>query len=296
MRKSIGYFEQAIQEDPNYASAYAGLANSYIAMGDFGVGVLAPHEANAAAEQAALKAISLDDALGDAHAALAMSRFRSDGNLKGVEDEFKRAIVLSPGSVTPHHWYSHYLLAVGRSEEAIAEGQRAYDLSPIDPEMGTHMQFLYLFQHRYDDVIEQGGRNLDLDPNFGETYFMRAQGFEQKHMYVEAKRDFLRAVDLSGRRSMVLASLGHLLAVSGDRRGAQEILAELNALSARRYVPAYERGLVHVGLGDKEAALGDLKQAFKEGSHWMFILQADARLDPLRSDVRFRDLVRRIGQ
>ena len=93
---------------------------------------------------------------------------------------------------------------------------------------------------------------------------------------------------------MVLASLGHLLAVSGDRRGAQEVLAELNALSAKRYVPAYEKGLVHVGLGDHEAALSDLKQAYKEGSHWIFILQTDARLDPLRSDPRFQDLVGRV--
>lgn len=296
VRKSIEYFQQAIQADPMYAPAYAGLANSYIAMGDFGVGVLAPHNANAAAEQAALKAISLDSALGDAHAALAMSRFRSDSNLNGVEEEFKRAITLSPGSVTPHHWYSHYLLAVGRSQEAIAEGQTAYDLSPIDPEMGTHMQFLYLFLHRYDEVIAQARKNLELDPNFGETYFMRAQAFEQEHMYVEAKRDFLRAIDLSGRRSMVLASLGHLLAISGDRRGAQQILAELNALSARRYVPAYEKGLVQVGLRDNEAALEDLRQAYKEGSHWMFILQTDARLDPLRSDPRFHDLVGRVAR
>jgi TolB-like protein/Tfp pilus assembly protein PilF len=294
VRKSITYFQQAIQADPNYAPAYAGLANSNIVMGDFGVGVLPPHEANAAAEQAALKAISLDETLAEAHAALAMSRFRSDGDLSGVEAEFKRAIELSPGSATAHHWYSHYLLAVGQTQNAVVEGERAYDLSPVDPEMGTHMQFLYLFLHRYDDVIEQGRKNLELDPNFGETYFMNGQAFEQEHMDEEAGRDFSKAVNLSGHRSMVLASFGHFLAVSGDRRGAQKVLAELNALSEHRYVPAYEKGLVHVGLGDNEAALRDLKQAYKEGSHWIFILQTDARLDPLRPDPQFQQLVRRV--
>jgi tetratricopeptide (TPR) repeat protein len=295
VRKSIDYFQGAIKADPSYALAYAGLANSYISMGDFGVGVLPPHQANAAAEQAALKAISLNERLGEAHAALAMSRFCSDGDLGSVEAEFKRAIELSPSSATAHHWYSHYLMAVGRSQEAIAEGERAYDVNPIDPEMGTHMQFLYLFLHRYDDVIEQGRRNLELDPNFGETYFMLAQAFEQKHMYAEAKRDFSKAVDLSGRRSMILASLGHLLAVSGDHRGALEMFDELNTLSKKRYVPSYEKGLVDVGLGNNEAALEDLDRAYKEGSHWMFILQADARLDPLRANPRFQDLLRRIA-
>jgi len=193
-----------------------------------------------------------------------------------------------------HHWYSHYLLAEGQTQNAIVEGERAYDLSPVDPEMGTHMQFLYLFLHRYDDVIEQGRKNLELDPNFGETYFMNGQAFEQKHMDEEARRDLSKAVNLSGRRSMVLASFGHFLAVSGDRRGAQKELAELNALSEHRYVPAYEKGLVHVGLGDNEAALRDLKQAYKEGSHWIFILQTDARLDPVRPDPRFQQLVRRV--
>ena len=295
VRKSIIYFEQAIQAEPNYALAYAGLANSYILMGDFGVGVLPPHDANNAAEHAALKAIELDETLAEAHAALAMSRFRSDGDLKGVEVEFKRALELSPGSATAHHWYSHYLLAVGRSEEAIAEGKRAYDLSPVDPEMGTHMQFLYLFLHRYGEVLDQGRQNLELDSNFGETYFMNGQAFEQQHKYKEAEREFSKALELSGRRSMILASFGHLLAVSGDRSAAEAMLAELKALSEKRYVPAYEKALIQVGLGNKQAALEELKTAYQEGSHWMFILQSDARLDPLRSDARFQSLLQQVG-
>ena len=295
VRKSVGYFQQAIQADPSYAPAYAGLANSYIAMGDFGVGVLPPHQANTDAEQAALKAISLDETLAEGHAALALSRFRSDGDLSGVEKEFRRAIELAPGSATAHHWYSHYLLAVGRNEEAIAEGERAYDLSPIDPEMGVHMQFLYLFLHRYNQVIEQGRKTLELDPNFAETHWLNGQAYELKQMYKEAGLELQAAVELSGRRTAVAAAQGHFLAVSGDRSGALKILAELNALSEQRYVPSYEKALIYVGLGNKDASLDELEKAYAEGSHWMFILQSDARLDPLRGDARFQRLVHRVG-
>jgi Flp pilus assembly protein TadD len=124
---------------------------------------------------------------------------------------------------------------------------------------------------------------------------MNGQALELERRYKEAASEFQTAVDLSGRRSMVLAALGHLLAVSGDRPGARKILAELNARSQRRYVPSYEKALIHVGLGDNEAALADLGNAYKEGSHWMFILKSDARLDPLRSDRRFQSLERRVG-
>jgi tetratricopeptide (TPR) repeat protein len=133
-----------------------------------------------------------------------MSRFRSDRDLSGVEAEFKRALELNPGSATEHHWYSHYLLATGRNEDAIAEGKRAYDLSPIDPEMGVHMQFLYLFLHRYDDVIEAGRKTLELDRNFSETHFMDGQAYEQQHRYKEAVAELRVATDLSGRRTMIL--------------------------------------------------------------------------------------------
>ena len=294
IRKSVGFFQQAIQADPNYALAYAGLADSYIALGDLGVGLLPPNEANAAAERAALKAISLDESLAEGHAALALSRLRAGADLSDVDREFRRATELNPNSATAHHWYSHYLLAVGRSEEAIAEGERAYDLSPVDPEMGVHMQFVYLFLHRYEDVLDEGRKALELDPNFAETHWMNGQAYELKHMYKEASSELRAAVDLSGRRTVVLASFGHFLAVSGDGHGARKILAELDALSRQRYVPSYDKAVIQVGLGDDEAALVDLSAAYKEGSYWMFVLQSDARFDPLRSDHRLQDILRRV--
>jgi len=293
--QAIKYFQQAIRVDPEYAPAYAGLANAYIAAGDFGVSILPSREANVAAEKAALQAIALDESLAEAHAALAMSRFRSDGDLLGGEKEFKRAIEINPGSATAHHWYSHYLLAMGRAQEAIAEGDRAADLSPIDPEMAVHMQFVFLELHRYDDVLAQGRKALPLDPNFGETHWLNGQAYELKHMNEEAGRELRAAVELSGRRNACLAALAHFLAGSGDREGALTILSELNKLSRQRFVSSEDKALIYMGLGNKERALQALEDAYKEGSYWMFTLQSDARWDPLRSDPRFQQLVHRVA-
>jgi TolB-like protein/DNA-binding winged helix-turn-helix (wHTH) protein/Tfp pilus assembly protein PilF len=295
VHQAINHFQQAIQADPDYAPAYAGLANAYVEAGDFGVSILPPREANRAAEKAALQAIALDDSIAEAHAALALSRFRPDGDLLAAEREFKRAIEINPGSAIAHHWYSHYLLATGRAQEAITEGDRATDLSPIDPEMGVHMQFVFLTLHRYDDVIEQGRKTLELDPNFGETHWLNGQAYELKHINQEAGRELRIAVELSGRRSSCLAALAHFLAGSGDRQGALRILGELNKLSQRRFVSSDDKALIYIGLGDKERALEALEDAYKEGSYWMFTLQTDARWDPLRSDPRFQILVRRVG-
>jgi Tfp pilus assembly protein PilF len=295
VRQAIRYFQQAIQVDPNYAPAYAGLANAYISAGDFGVGILPPREANVEAERAALQAIARDELLADGHAALAMSRFRCDAELVSVEKEFRRAIELTPGSATVHHWYSHYLLARGRSLEAIAEGKQADDLSPVDPEMGVHMQFVYLSLHRYDDVLAEGTRTLELDPNFAEIHWLNGQAYELKRMNEQAYRELRAAVDLSGHRTACVAAYGHFLGATDNRQGAQQILQELNTLSKQRYVSSDDKAIVYIGLGEKGQAINALEDAYKEGSYWMFTLLTDARFDPLRSDPRFRDLVNRVN-
>jgi TolB-like protein/Flp pilus assembly protein TadD len=294
-QKGIGYYRQAIQADSTYAPAYAGLADAYVSLGDLGLGVLPAHAADADAEAAALKAIALDSNLAEGHAALAMARLRYDSNLADVEKEFKRALELNPSSATAHHWYSHYLLAVGRTREATAEGEHAYELNPVDPEMGVHLQWINYNLRHYDEVIRQGRRTLELDPGFGETHWFLGLAYEQQRNYKQAATELERAVELSGRRVMMLSALGHLMAVSGDRHGALKILAELNALSAKRYVPSYEKAMVYIGLGANDQGLAELGEAYKEDSYWMLNLQNDPRLDPLRSDARFQDLIRRVG-
>ena len=259
------------------------------------MGVLLPREANAEAESAALKSISLDDNLAEGHVALAMSRFRCDRDLAGLESEFERAIELNPSSAGTHHWYSHYLFVRGRTQEAQAEAERAFDLSPIDPNMGVHLQWLSYYLHNYDEVLSQGRKTVELDPNFSEPHWFMGLAYEQKRMYKPATVELQMAVDLSQSRVGILSSLGHDLAVSGDRLGAVKILAELNALAKQHYVPSYDKALIYAGLGENNQALAELAHAYEEGSFWILTLQKDPRFDPLRSDVRYKDVVDRVG-
>ena len=161
--------------------------------------------------------------------------------------------------------------------------------------MGVHLQWLYYSLHNYDQVIVQGRKTLELDPNFAETHWFIGLADEQERRYKQAAAELQTAVDLSGRRVSILSSLGHFLAVSGDRRTALKTLAELNALSKQRYVPSYEKALIYVGLGEKSQALTELGEAYKEGSYWMLNLRYEPRLDPLRSEPRFTELLLRLG-
>jgi TolB-like protein/DNA-binding winged helix-turn-helix (wHTH) protein len=295
IRKGIAYFNQAIQKDTNCALAYAGLADSYNSLGDFGVAVMPPREASAQAEAAALKAVELDEQLAEAHAALAMARFRYDRNWRDVETEFKRAIELNPGYATAHHWFAHYLMAAGRLPEALAESNRAYDLNPIDPEMGVHLQWHFYYAHDYDQVIQQGRKALEIDPNLNEIHLYLGLAYEQKGMYQEAIAALQKAVDLSGRRTIALSSLGHVYGVSGEKGAALKVLKELQDSSKQRYVSSYDLAILWAGLGEKDHALAWLDRAYQETSYWLFTIETDPRLNSIRSDPRFQDLIRRVG-
>ena len=295
IRKGISYFQQALAIDPDYGLAYAGLADAYISLGDFGVGVTPTREADEQAETAARKAIELDGTLAEAHAALAMAQFRYDRDWKEAEQEFKRAIELNPGYATAHHWYAHYLQAAGRTQESLSESNRAYELSPIDPETGVHLQFFYFYTHDYDRVIEQGRRTLEIDPAFHEIHLYLGLAYEQKGTYEEATTEFKKAVELSGSRVMTLSALAHVYGVSGNTAAATKLLKELEDASKQRYVSSYDVAILYAGLGDKNRAFAFLQKAFEEGSYWIFTLDQDPRLFPLRSDPRFDGLLRRAG-
>ena len=295
VRKGIAYFEKAIQANSNYALAYAGLADSYNSLGDFGIAVMPPREANARAEAAALKAIALDENLAEAHAALAMARFRCDRNWHDVENEFNKAIQLNPGYATAHHWFSHYLMATGRWEESLSESRRAFELSPVDPETGVHLQWYFYNTHNYDQTIHHGLKTLELDPNFNEIHLYLGLAYEQKAKYRDAIAELQKAAVLSNGRSIALSSLGHAYALSGQKREALKLLQRLEDLSRHQYVSPYDVAIVHVGLGNKDSALSSLEQAYKAGSYWLFTIETDPRLDPIRSDIRFQELVRRVG-
>ena len=295
IRTGMDFFQQAIKQDPSYALAYVGLADSYISLGSFGVGVLPPEEAMPRAEAAAQKAVDLDPTLGGGHASLAMTEFLYRWDWAGAEKEFNRAVELSPNYATAYHWYSHFLMSMGRTGESLLASERAYNLDPLDVEMGVHLMWHYFNARDYDSVLAQGQKNLEISPNFAETYLFIGQAYEQKGMYPQALAELQKGVRLSGGRTLLVSSLGHAYGVSGNYPATRKVVEDLKELSSRRYVSSYDIAMVYVGANDKVHAFDWLEQAYTRHDPELTGLKVDARLDSLRSDPLFRDLLKRIG-
>lgn len=285
LKRAIGYFKQAIEMDPNNAEAYAGLADSYALLGDWEYGVLTPKEAYPLAEAAAKKALELDANLGEAHISLAFCLDNFDWDWQAAEKEFRRGIELNPGYATGHHWYAWHLTAVGRSAQAMAEMEKAQSLDPLSRIIGADMAEELLIAHRYVDAIKQSRKTLDMDPLFPVAHFELGQAFAQKRLYTEAIAEFKTAVELSGGSAMFRASLAYAQALSGNRAEAEAILNELK-------LPC-EIALVYAGLNENSQALDWLEKAYAERFNPGILLRP--AFDPLRSDARFQDLLRRIG-
>ncbi len=295
-RRGTEYFNQAIEKDPNYALAYAGLAYTYSLMGHELYSLLDPRDAYPKANAAALRALKLDESLAEAHAVLGDVKFRYEWDWSGAEREYKRAIELNPSYTTAHQWYSHFLLPLGRAEESLAESKRALELDPLSLVINMHMGWHYLYARQYDQAIEQLRKTLDLDQDFLLAHLFLGQAYELKAMYAEAMAEFQKAIALSRGAPPNVAALGHLYAVSGKRDAARKVLEELKESSKRRFVPSYEIAVVYAGLGEKDQAFGWLQKAFEQrDSGWLVDLRVDPRFDLLRSDPRFADLVRRVG-
>ena len=296
LKQAIGYFQKAIAADPAYSRAYSGLADSYLSLGASSiVGVLPPRQAMPEAKAAALKALQIDDTLAEAHTSLAMVHLLYDWDLAGCEREFRRALELDPNYTTAHHWYSHCLLPLGRTEESLAESKRALELEPLQLTVGIHLGWHYFYARQYDQAIEQFRKTLELDPAFANGQRYAAWAYLQKGMHSEAVAALRAALSTLGRNSEIEAELGHTLAVAGRRAEALAMLDGLRHLSATQYVSPYSIALVHVGLGDRDQALTWLDKAYAERSDYMPYLRLEPMLDGLRSDHRFAALVERVG-
>ena len=294
--KAIVYFRQAIDKDPTFAAAYSGLADCYSVLGySFAGGLLKPSEIQPKAVAAARRAVELDPSSGEAHSSLAFIKFNYDWDFRGAEAEFRRAIELNPGYANGHHWYAHYLIACGRPREAEAESLRALELDPLNPVMVYHLGWHYFFVRQYDKALAQLQTTRDLQPDFGGAYWYSGWAYEQKGMYSDALREMNKAQELAKSNAIIRGDTGHLYAVSGQTEKAKEIIEELKKLSAKRYVNPFEIALIYLGLGDKEHAFEWLESAFRERSDLLVYLNIDPRLDPIRSDPRFADLVRKVG-
>jgi serine/threonine protein kinase/Flp pilus assembly protein TadD len=289
-QKAIGYFEQAIDKDPGYALAYAGLADTYISQAWFGE--LPPREAVPKAEAAALKALEIDDLVAEAHVSLAFASFVYDWDWPAAEKHFDRALALSPNYSNAHSWHSFYLATIGRSDEALAEAKRALDLDPASPGASQNVALQYYYARRLDEALEQFQKTLEMD--YHDAHLGLGYVYAAKGMYQEALPEFEEYAKLDRGTPRSIGVLAYTHARLNERSQALRALKELGELSKKRYVPSASFAIIYVGLEDKDQAFTWLEKAYKERSR-LPLLKIDPIWDPLRADPRFKELLRRIG-
>jgi adenylate cyclase len=293
--RAIDYFNQALAKDPNDALAYTGLADSYSSF-VFPLGVVAPREVMPKAKEAALHALAIDNALGEAHASLAYITFFYVWDWAVAEKEFKLALELNPNNADTHHWYSHYLMGQGRIEESLIQSKRALELSPFDILFNVHLAWHYLYARQYDQALEQIEKTIEMDKHFAQAYPWLGLILEQKGRYAEAIAAFQNAIRLfPGGSSIAEAELAHAYAVSGNQEEARKTIVELQELAKSKYVSSFQVAAIYAGLGEKDRAFVWLEKAYEERSDGLVNLKAEQRFDSLRSDPRFKDLAHRIG-
>jgi TolB-like protein/Tfp pilus assembly protein PilF len=293
IRKGIAFFQQAIDLDPEYALAYAGLAaaNRALAMNaDVPAKDCLPQ-----AKAAAIKAIELDDSLADAHSALSFALIWYDWDWATAEKEAKRAVALDPNSGMAHFAYAHVLSDQGRHQEAIAEIARARELDPVFFLFRALEGMMLHHAGRNDEALTRLQKTVELDSNFWATHLMLGKVYTQTQKYPEAIAEFTKARQLSGGNSESIGSIGYVEALVGDKEKARVILEELKALSSQRYIPPSNVGLVYNGLGERDEAFSCLEKACDQRDPRVTLLKVDPRWDSLRENPRFVAILKRIG-
>jgi DNA-binding winged helix-turn-helix (wHTH) protein/Flp pilus assembly protein TadD len=292
--RGVAYFRQAVEKDPAYALAYSGLADSYIGMTYYHYS--SPQAAMPLARTAALKALEIDGSLAEAHASLAHVKTNYEWDWAEAERRWRKAIALAPEYATAHQWYGiHYLMPMGRLEEAIAETRRAQQLDPLSAVFNAFVGASLYFARRYDEAIEECGKAVDLHPDFGVAHWYLGRAYLQQGRLPEALAELQKAVTLSGASPLMKGTLGVGYALAGDRAAAKRTLDELEKLRAESYASALDIADIHVALGDRERAFRWLDQAAAERSFHLIYLKVWPELDPLRPDPRFKALILRLG-
>ncbi|HYK90846.1 MAG TPA: winged helix-turn-helix domain-containing protein [Acidobacteriota bacterium] len=292
--KSIELFQHAIDIDPNSALPYAGLADAYLVLDGWTLEAAPLAEWTPKARAAAERALQLDPTLAEAHTVLAGVKHGS-WDWDGAGFEYRRSIELNSNYAHAHHWYSQYLCELGRFDEGVEEAKLAHTLDPLNLLLGVDVGMRLYWARRYQEAIAPIRKTLELDSNFAVAHRFLGQVYEQNGMCNEAIAELRRAAELSKDNPIDMGALGHAYTVSGQRRQGMEILEKLRQLSQKRYVSSFEFALIYAGLGERDRAMQWLDRAFREHSAWMLHLKVDPRLDPLRSDPRFEDLMRRVG-
>jgi len=289
--QAIDYFNQAIAIDSNYGAAYAGLADCYNMLVVYGR--LQPKEGFPKAKEAATKALEIDENSAEAHSSMAFIKFRWDWDRTATEREFQEAIRLKPGYAPAHQWYSSYLVAVERFDEAIAEAKRTDELEPLSFVASSHLGWIYYLSGQNDNAIEQCRKILERDPSSFPARRYLGLAYEAKGMYPEAIAEFQTGVKLSGS-PLMHALLGHAYAVSGRTAEAKQVLNDLQQLQAQRYVSPYTVAAIYAGLGDQAQAFKWLETAVEERDIWLMNLKVDPVFAKLRSQRQFNDILGRI--
>jgi TolB-like protein/Tfp pilus assembly protein PilF len=292
-RKGIEYFQQTIDLAPDYAPAYTGLADCYNLLADYDL--IPPRAANKQAQAAARKALALDPTLAEASASAGFAKTRYDWDWAGGEAEFKRAIASNPNYSIAHHWYALQLAMLGRFTAALAQIQRAQEPDPLSLIINTNLGWLLYFNRQYDQARAQLLKPVEMDSDFMSAHVKLGWVYEQQGLYPQAIAEFQKALALAGDDLNVLALLGNAFARAGQQNEARQILTTINQRARQKYVSSYWIAIIYASLGAKEEAFGWLERAYTEHSVGLVWLKVDPKLDCLRTEPRFKDLLQRIG-
>ena len=290
-KKAADYFTQAVQKDPRYALSYAGLADSYSLLGD--AGYLPPSEAWPKAKTAAMQALDIDGSLAEAHTSLGLVKEHFEWDWAGAEKEFERAIELNPNLATAHHWYGDYLTNMGRFGEGITETKKAQELDPLSLMINTTMGWQFYLAGQNENAVEQLRKVLDIDPKFSPARRILEELYAHLGRHKEAVAERETALSLSGGPELA-ASIEEDFTKSGYKGVLQSWLQGLTELSKHSYVSPYSIAESYMRMGEKQKAFEWVEKAYEEHDSGLVSLAVEPMFEPLRSDPRFKEILRRM--
>jgi len=291
--KAIGYFQQAIQKDPSYALAYAGVADSYVLLG--WNSYLPPKDAFPKGKAAAMAALEIAPDLGEAHTDLATVLWLHDWQWPEAQREFQRSLELNPCYPTANHYYAECLMTMGRNAEALTRMKKSLELDPLSLIINVAIGWAHYHARQYDEAVAQLLRTVELDPNYPMTYWILGLLYRKTGRSDLAISAGEKGVNLSGGSPLMRAALAQTFATAGAADKAIQIVGELNGLAKQRYVAPHFFAGIYIGLGEHDRAIEYLEKSYAEHCHWLIYLHIDPSVDDLRSDPRFQDLLRRVG-
>jgi len=289
--KAIESFQEATRLDPGYALAYSGLADSYVAF-DF-YGILPPWETSPKAKTAAINALILDDTLAEAHTSLACVKMMYERDWSNAEREFIKAIELDPSYAHAHNWYSHFLMAMGRVEESLAESRLALKLDPLNDSINQYLGWHYIHARQFERAISQLEKTLEINPDFFLARVTLGMAYVQQSKFAKGVEEFEHARRLYDS-PLLLGFLGHAYAMMGEREEALDVLQELEQISRRMYVPPYSIALIYTALGEKPQAFEWFEKAYAAQNEWLNWLKVAPEVDSLRGEPQFAEMLKRL--